>query len=410
MSKGDYRGGKGEIWGGKSGKDDCLLTKEPPFIYFLRSILSFLFDTHTHQKPNTPLFSCSYFNTVLLFLSAVKMQMPLAQAGYPPTGYPPQGGGYPPQGGMPQGYPMQQMGQMGGGGDALSRIGMAQKLCIKQKVSLLEAAGDTMGGVCPCAECCCEQPNDYEIFDQASGQKLLHVKEDSDFLWRCCCNPAHELKLNFTDVATQQQVMVAHRPFKCCQQCPAWLPFCQQESTLYMGTDHENGQPIGVTKQPCCGGLFTPTVQVMMGSEDAEPFATVEGPMCCFGGMTEMCCDQDFPISGGDGGGDGSVGMITKEKPESLGQAMAEIMTDSDLFTLSFKDPSLDQQKKIQLLSTVLLLDYMFFEQNQPWECDGTSCSITCCNMYICGALTPCKCKCESGGVCLLNFSDFFLN
>eukprot|EP01061_Rhynchopus_euleeides_P039037 TRINITY_DN66957_c0_g1_i1.p1 TRINITY_DN66957_c0_g1~~TRINITY_DN66957_c0_g1_i1.p1 ORF type:complete len:316 (+),score=136.89 TRINITY_DN66957_c0_g1_i1:90-1037(+) len=311
------------------------------------------------------------------------MQQPLAQGMYPPPGVVPQGV-------MPPGYPMQQM----GGGDALSRVGMASKLAIKQKVSKLEAMGDTLGGVCPCLECCCEQPNDYEIFEPQSGQKILHVKEESDFLWRCCCNPAHALKLTYTDVATGQQVLETDRPFKCVQGCPAWLPFCQQEASLFTGSV-ESGQMMGVTRQPCCGGLFTPSVNAMIG--EGEPFATVEGPMCCFGGMTEMCCDQNFPISSGEGGGDGNVGMITKEKPESLSQAMKEIMTDSDLFTLDFKDPTLDQNKKLMLLNTVLLLDYMFFEQNQPWECDGSSCSITCCNMYICGALVPCKCKCEGG-------------
>ena len=332
------------------------------------------------------------------------MQQPFVQGAYPPPGGYPQQGGYPPQQGAyppPPGMPMQQMGMgMAPAGNPLQMIGAAHKLAIKQRVSLLEAAGDTMGGVCPCIECCLERPNEYDVFDEQSGQKLLYVKEDSEFFCRCCCNPSHELKLNIFDPHTNQQLMVVDRPFKCGTQCPAWLGFCQQEATLMSGSNPEATQSaIGMTRQPCCGGIFTPTVNVMQGGNpDAEPFATVEGPLCCFGGLTEMCCDQEFPISSGSGGGDGNVGVIVKEKPEDFSQAMKEIMTDSDLFTLTFKDPSLDQNKKLALLSTVLLLDYMFFEQNQPWEFDGSSCSVTCCNMYICGSLQPCKCSCGGGG------------
>ncbi|KAJ9469805.1 Glycine-rich protein A3 [Diplonema papillatum] len=343
------------------------------------------------------------------------MQQPLMvdgyqqQGGYPPQGggYPPQGGGYPPQGGgyPPQGgfappgagYPPQELGVMnGGGGSGAQAVGMAEKLAIKQKVSLLEVAGDTMSGMIPCSEMCCERPNEYEIFDARTGQKLLHAKEDSGFCCRCWCQPSHALQLHITDAMTGQQVMVIDRPFKCATTCPAWLPFCLQEATLYTGSDPENtSAAIGESKQPTCGGFFSPQVNVSGPGQD--PFAVIKGPTCCFGGLTEMCCDQEFKVLRGEDN-DAEVAQITKEKPENLSQAMTEIATDSDLFTLKFKDPSLQQNQKLTLLSSVLLLDYMFFEQNQPFECNpGGECSVTCCNMYLCGMLIPCKCSCGGG-------------
>eukprot|EP01064_Diplonema_japonicum_P006111 TRINITY_DN1404_c0_g1_i1.p1 TRINITY_DN1404_c0_g1~~TRINITY_DN1404_c0_g1_i1.p1 ORF type:complete len:353 (+),score=88.16 TRINITY_DN1404_c0_g1_i1:23-1060(+) len=321
---------------------------------------------------------------------------PPQQGGYPPQqgGYPPQQGGYPPQqGGYP---PQQQMMAINGGMDVLRAVGASNKLAIKQQVNLLEATADTMSGCIPCAEMCCERPNEYFVFDAATGQRLLRAKEESTFCCRCWCNPAHELKLHISDANTQQELMVVDRPFKCMNGCPALCDMCQQEVVLHRGNSVENSAGvIGTTRMPCCGGGCTPTVNTYVNGSQT-PFGTVEGPCCCFAGLTEMCMDQDFPVSRAEGKA-GDLGIIVKEKPETMGQALTEIATDSDLFTLTFRDASLSQDQKLVLLSSVLLLDYMFFEQNQPFECDGSTCSVTCCYMYIGGCLIPMKCSCGGG-------------
>eukprot|EP01062_Namystynia_karyoxenos_P001505 TRINITY_DN10515_c0_g1_i2.p2 TRINITY_DN10515_c0_g1~~TRINITY_DN10515_c0_g1_i2.p2 ORF type:complete len:319 (+),score=123.30 TRINITY_DN10515_c0_g1_i2:120-1076(+) len=291
------------------------------------------------------------------------------------------------------------------------------KLAVKQLVSKAEVAGDALSGMIPCAEACCEKENEYEIYGQ-DGTKILMAYEESGFCWRCCCNPNHPLKvhIHYTGAGADTQVMLMDRPFKCAGPCPTWGPCCQSEATLHVmppgmppgqkfcGEEQaagiiENPQTlIGRVKQPICGGIFTPTVEVFQGNSET-PFAAVEGPMCCFGGMTEMCLDQNFPVSR-ETGKAGDVGQITKEKPEGMGEALKELLSDADLFTLDYKDPSLTPQQKTALIAAVLLLDFMFFETNQAFECDpiAQECSIVCCYCYMCGALEPIKCSCGGGG------------
>eukprot|EP00756_Hemistasia_phaeocysticola_P032673 Hpha_TRINITY_DN16422_c2_g2::TRINITY_DN16422_c2_g2_i2::g.163645::m.163645 len=333
----------------------------------------------------------------------------------PPQGYPPQEGGYPPgpPGGAPgypppqqdmgQGYPPpQQAGGFFGGaqppmqtyGNPEDVLASASMLAIKQKVSLMEAAGDLASSV-PCAEACCEKENEYEIYDQSHAQMIFYVREHSEMFGltgRCCCNPAHELRMEIAQAKGQSAVFTIERPFKCFQSCPAWCDACQHEITVR----GQGGQSLGGAKQPCCGGMCNPRVDVMESSLESSPFAHVSGPCCCFGGLTEMVCDQAFPVMDPT---DTKIGQITKERPEGLAQAVQEIMTDSDLFTLRFDNPQMAPRQKMLLLSTVLLLDYMFFEQNKPWECDPIeqSCSCTCFNIYCCGSYQPCTCKCGGG-------------
>lgn len=318
--------------------------------------------------------------------------------GYPPSGeggYPPgpPGGAYPPPAEMGGAYPPPGMDMYRGGApeDVLANAGM---IAIKQKVSLLEAAGDLASSV-PCAEACCEKENEYEVYDQSHGQAIFYAKENSEMFGltaRCCCNPAHELTLEISSAKGQPQMFTVQRPFKCCQGCPAWIDMCQQEMTL----TNAQGQVLGAARQPCCGGFCNPQVDVMEDNIESSPFASVIGPCCCFGGLTEMVCDQKFEVKDPN---DSPIGVITKEKPEGMAQAIQEIMTDSDLFTLRFP-PQMAPKQKMLLLATTLLLDYMFFEQNKPWECDPIEQSLTCtcCNTYICGSYQPCTCKCGGAG------------
>lgn len=53
---------------------------------------------------------------------------------------------------------------------------------------------------------------------------------------------------------------------------------------------------------------------------------------------------------------------------------------------------------KALMVGALLLLDYMFFEdegacQFQPWRC---VCKFKCCDMYCLGCICPCSCNCPA--------------
>ena len=94
----------------------------------------------------------------------------------------------------------------------------------------------------------------------------------------------------------------------------------------------------------------------------------IQGP-CFFGGCSELCCPSKFSVSKIPPGitvdqvtkvkpvGDHAI--LIKEKPKSFGAAMREMLTDSDVYSLQFKDPNLTLEQKAGTLGTLFLLDYM---------------------------------------------------
>jgi len=270
----------------------------------------------------------------------------------------------------------------------------SDKLSIKQRINWAEVAGDTLG-----CDACCEKENEYDVYDGTSGKQLMYISEKSEMCcWgkRCLCKPAHELKLEFAQKKGDPVLLTVDRPFKCMQGCPAWMECCLQEMTA---TDMK-GEVIGRSKQPTCGGWFRPKVGLFAGSNE-EAFGTIAGPLCCFGGLTEMCCDQVFNVQPGYGEAEDApqIAQIVKERPESMEEAMKEVISDSDLLTLRFMDGSLTNEQKMTLLMSVIFLDYLFFEQNQAFDCNFAEMSVTCtiCEWYICGALHGITCTCGGG-------------
>eukprot|EP00756_Hemistasia_phaeocysticola_P015217 Hpha_TRINITY_DN15392_c3_g5::TRINITY_DN15392_c3_g5_i6::g.90603::m.90603 len=151
-------------------------------------------------------------------------------------------------------------------------MGPHRKLAIKQLLSKAEVAGDTLSGMIPCAEACCEKENEYEIYAE-DGSKVFMSYEESGFFWRCCCNPNHPLKVHIHhhSAGTDTQVMLMDRPFRCGGPCPVWGPCCQAEATLHVmppgmppgqkfcnedqaqGIIENSATLMGTVKQPICG-------------------------------------------------------------------------------------------------------------------------------------------------------------
>eukprot|EP01062_Namystynia_karyoxenos_P080547 TRINITY_DN8692_c0_g3_i1.p2 TRINITY_DN8692_c0_g3~~TRINITY_DN8692_c0_g3_i1.p2 ORF type:complete len:298 (+),score=99.27 TRINITY_DN8692_c0_g3_i1:95-988(+) len=279
-----------------------------------------------------------------------------------------------------------------GGGGGHDRLNGVSNIIVKQKVTMAEA-------VCPM----CEQSNIYETFDAHTGQGLFLVEEDSGCCCRVFCNPAHKLNLKFFPMSgggqgqkarkeSENAEMQVFRPFKCAGPCPALMGFCQQEMTMYHGAyeEEERADPanrLGSAKEPCLGGCLAPKMEVQNAA--GGELAVVKGPSCCFGGLTECCCDQEFNVDFADG----QSGRIVRQRPEDLKGAATTLFTDSDTFALELP-AEMAAQDKAAMLGTLLLLDYMFFEQDRPWECADGGLKFTCCYWYLCGAVVPCKVKC----------------
>eukprot|EP01063_Lacrimia_lanifica_P028980 TRINITY_DN4346_c0_g1_i1.p1 TRINITY_DN4346_c0_g1~~TRINITY_DN4346_c0_g1_i1.p1 ORF type:complete len:306 (+),score=76.72 TRINITY_DN4346_c0_g1_i1:651-1568(+) len=300
---------------------------------------------------------------------------------------PQQGMGQPPQGSM-----VNPAGQWGGEAiGAWEGVKVANKLVVAQEINWLEVAADQAN----CCEACCERPNLYKVYNE-HGVELMQASEKSEFCNRCCCNPRHTLTLTYVDSNTQEAIAMVDRPCKLGGACPALIDCCQHEMTVFhVGNSQDL---IGSVKQPPCGGMLRPELHLGTTREPVgNYFANITGPCCCFGGVTEMCCDQVFEISSDKQSVRGNLGSIVKVK----GDAAQEFLTDADTFHLNFVDRSFSGEQKMTLLTSLLLLDYMFFEQNSPFECrpcagEGeTCCSITLFEMYCCGLLCPCTIKCK---------------
>ena len=182
---------------------------------------------------------------------------------------------------------------------------------------------------------------------------------------------------------------------------------CQDGAHIYSGSvpdepEKEVGRPynlpaenlLGSVVQPVYGGYYRPTLHLRSDgqTDDSEPFGKVTGP-CCFGGWSEMCFDFKFGASFFNSEADDDIAVITKKKPASLAGGFTELFSNSDVYTIQFKEgASLTPAQKLTVLSAQLLADYMFFENNTE-KCKNTDSAIYCYCFYcnILGALIPCQ-------------------
>ena len=200
--------------------------------------------------------------------------------------------------------------------------------------------------------------------------------------------------------------------------CFACYPCCQDGMRLHAGKlqnqPHEPGanpqdKLIGAAQVPPGGGGGRPIVQVMdrMGSGPSgqagmAPFSVVQGPGC-YGGFGELCCHTNFTVSKVPQTatkveqmrqyiGHGDTVSIQKTKPKGLGAALREFVTDSDVYTIKVADRAYTPQQKANLLATMALLDFMFFERdNDMIHCKDGKLHFVFTNCYCYGCLLPCE-------------------
>lgn len=277
-----------------------------------------------------------------------------------------------------------------------------EKLVIKQKIELLEIAGQNLANAVGMESfgAIAETANKYDVFSTESGL-TFRVEEKSAAIGcegccptgRICCRPNHKLRLNVYDAEEDTEVMVIDRPCKI-GQCCACCKICSQEMTVYMGDGSDEDQRIAYINQPFMAGGFSPALQIMDRDNDEDPSMFIKSEnACCIGGL---CCDHTFTITDPDGV---EMGKIVKERPETLSQLATELTGDADIFTLQLQK-DIDFEKKAAMLASLHLLDYMFFEDEgqATFDLANMQCSYKCCDIYCCGCLCPCKCACGGGG------------
>ncbi|KAL3908415.1 MAG: hypothetical protein SGPRY_009808, partial [Prymnesium sp.] len=268
----------------------------------------------------------------------------------------------------------------------------------------------------------------YDIYDASNGVHLFTILEQSEDFERCCCAPNHNLVAEWKGVygmgdlskAPREQlsalpsVMYAERE-GCCSKwglgCCVFHEACQQQMFVHAGAPQPGIKPgsiknsssswMGYIEQPVpFGGTFTPTLNVMERDSPAgdtlRPIAKIEGPWM-FGGwcvrVWKKGCGGWRPDNLGMKLRVGDMAKITKKKPSSFSSLAREAFTDSDTFTLEFDESAnLAPQQKAMMMASLVLVDYMFFEQdNGQCSCDGNQLKITLCECYFLGSTCPCN-------------------
>ena len=195
----------------------------------------------------------------------------------------------------------------------------------------------------------------------------------------------------------KKEVMMIDRPCYC-GGCCACCDICQHKANLYSAPPGGGAAMVDETmlvasvRQPFMGGGLSPTLEVM-DRDGTTKLATVTGPACCIGGN---CFDNTFDVTDASGN---NIGQILKKKPTDFNDALAQGLSDADNFTLSVK-PDLDKKVKAALMTSLLMLDYSFFEGEGDVSVNilEGSCSYKCCDMHCCGAVCPCSCTCSASG------------
>ena len=192
----------------------------------------------------------------------------------------------------------------------------------------------------------------------------------------------------------------------CCTKCVGCCNFamcCLDSMSMHAGPISEppsqagklldNSKVFGsATQEKGCSCI--PSLKIFDGPKTShtKPFSMMHGPFI-FGGCSEACCESEFPISRPESGKwIGDVAVIRKLRPRTCGDFLSECCTDSDRYSIEFKDKTLTPQQKATLLGSMMLTDFMFFElDNGMVQCRDNKLMITCFLCYCSGCLCPCQ-------------------
>ncbi|EFN63314.1 Phospholipid scramblase 2 [Camponotus floridanus] len=181
-----------------------------------------------------------------------------------------------------------------------------------------------------------ETKNRYAVTD-IRGETVFYVAEESSICWRLCLGKYRSCEFSVYD-RDRREILRMIRPFRCdscC--CPCYL----QTLEVYSG----NTLLGSVTQE---WSLWRPIFYIRDAS--GQPVLMIKGPIIRF------CIEVNFKVKSIDD--KHRVGMIQKQW-SGFGR---EFFTVSDNFGINFPR-DLDVKIKALLLGASLLVDFMYFEQ-----------------------------------------------
>ncbi|CAO4363377.1 unnamed protein product [Caenorhabditis nigoni] len=175
-----------------------------------------------------------------------------------------------------------------------------------------------------------ETPNRYVVHDMYL-RPMLFCNERSNFISRECCGSGRNFSMDIRDVFGAELM-------RCYRDNPCF------SCTDYLGTQFQ-GQQIGLMKRECCDGHFN-----LLGAGCNQPLL-IMSPCCASCGGTQI-----FPVCTYTGV---KIGEIVRLYPGFL----QEHLTDADTYLVHFP-VDLPPILKLLLISSVFLIDFTFFEDN----------------------------------------------
>jgi len=146
---------------------------------------------------------------------------------------------------------------------------------------------------------------------------------------------------------------------------------------------------VGFARQPCFGGCLKPKINYY-DQRDGKQLGIIGGPCCCIGGM----CDSEFQAVDMSGN---NVASIKRGGITSNGVRRA-LLSDADKYVLQINDPNESLDTKLIILSSVMFIDYMFFEGETNCLMNWCTCPPYClcklCDLYCCGVTVPLRLNC----------------
>jgi len=213
----------------------------------------------------------------------------------------------------------------------------------------------------------CEVSNRFEIKAAYDAAPFFKLKEDSNCIVRQCCKYIYPFDMNLilpNDPEEKPQI-VYRRDFHCTNVsclCPCGYLCNPCAADCCCGTQvldilDAQGKILGRVKEEPKAWCGLTNYGFYDESGEAKWLCTVT---CCE--MCKMCCCQDVVFQCSRFGTDQVVGTLTRKCVCTC----VNVVTDKDHFELEyFPDACLNAMDKFALMSMVILVKYMHFEQQE---------------------------------------------